>query len=68
MLPARRHQQLSDGKAETMLKRWYWRIGVVIGYPLLLMLDAIIAWSGVKSWSDLRAESNKVCLNNWNRY
>lgn len=51
-----------------MLKRWYWRIGVVIGYPLLLMLDAIIAWSGVKSWSDLRTESNKVCLNNWNRY
>lgn len=49
--------------------RLFWdRLNVVIGWPLLLLADVGIAWSGVQSWKQARDYSNGELKKIWNRH
>lgn len=43
------------------------RLGCIFGYPLLLLLDLGIAWSGQQEWLEIRRSTDEVILELWNR-
>jgi len=45
---------------------WF-RLNVIVGWPLLLVLDALAAASGYKTWQELRSSSKKSMQQLWRR-
>lgn len=43
------------------------RFNVILGWPLLFIVDIGIVWTGVQTWKQARAYSNNALLKVWNR-
>lgn len=49
------------------MKRYWIRLNVIVGYPILLIIDFIASFFGNR-WSDLRKDTNAHLKRIWNKY
>jgi len=49
-------------------KCWWLRLNVVMGWPLLWLLDCAIAATGEQTYECARRHSNEECKRIWNRW
>ena len=53
---------------ERMAKKYWLRLNIVIGYPIVWVLDGLVALTTDHSWLEERTESDKAASEAWNKY